>query len=98
MKMLAAARNAASASAARCSALPCPYWWLRSAGCAATPTAKKVSSAATRSVPEWIASEISPRLFDASPTDSLSAISAVAATTETSAVRRCGLRPPPAAR
>ena len=52
MKTLASARNAASASAARCSALPWPYWCEWSAGRPATPTAKNVSSAATRSVPE----------------------------------------------
>ena len=38
--------------------MPCPYWWPRSAGRPATPIAKNVSSAATRSVPEWSASEI----------------------------------------
>ena len=47
----------ASASAARCSAFPCPYWCATSAGRPATPTAKNVSSAATRSVAEWSASE-----------------------------------------
>ena len=50
------------ARAARCSAFPCPYGWPRSAGRPATPTANRVSSAATRSVPECTASEISPRL------------------------------------
>ena len=85
-----ATRNEASASAARCSALPWPYWWPGSAGRAATPTAKKVSSAATRSVPECAASERRPRLCVARPTPSLSATSAAAATTETSAVFRCG--------
>src|SRR5579862_4158258 len=91
MKMLAITRNAASASAARCSAFPCPYGWPRSAGRPETPTAKNVSSAATRSVPEWIASETRPRLCVASPTDSLSAISVAAATTDVRAARRCGL-------
>ena len=65
----------ASASAVRCSALPCPYWCVTSAGRPATPTAKNVSSAATRSVPEWIASETRPRLCVASPTVSFSATS-----------------------
>src|SRR5579862_1074876 len=91
MKTLATRRNAASASEARCSAFPCPYWWPVSAGRTATPTAKKVSIAATRSVPEWIASETSPRLCVTRPVTSLSAMSAQAATTEPSAVRRCGL-------
>ena len=67
MKTLATTRNAASASAARCSAFPCPYWWPGSAGRTATPTAKNVRSAATRSVPEWIASETSPRLWRREP-------------------------------
>ena len=65
----------------------------RSAGRPATPTAKSVRSAATRSVPEWIASEIRPRLPVASPVPSFSAMSAQAAATETRAVRRCGLMP-----
>ncbi len=38
MKRLASTRIAASASAARCSALPCPYWCAGSAGRPATPT------------------------------------------------------------
>ena len=88
---LARTRIVASARAARCSALPCPYAWPVSAGRPATPTAKNVSSAATRSVPECTASEISPRLCVARPVASLSAISATAAATEMSAVRRCGL-------
>ena len=90
MKPLAATRMAASASAERCSALPWPYWWDTSAGRTATPTANSVSSAATRSVPECSASEISPRLCDARPAPSLSAMSRMAATTETSAALRCG--------
>ena len=52
----------ASARAERCSALLCPYGWCWSAGRPATPTAKNVSSAATKSVPECRASEIRPRL------------------------------------
>ena len=44
-----------------------------------------------RSVPEWTASETRPRLPLARPVVSLSAISAQAAPTETSAVRRCGV-------
>ncbi len=83
--------TAASASAARCSALPWPYGWLRSAGLTATPTAKNVSNAATRSVPECTASETRPRLPLARPVVSLSPMSAQAAATETSAVRRCGV-------
>jgi hypothetical protein len=90
MPKLASARIDASASAARCSAFPCPYWWLTSAGLIATPTAKSVSSAATRSVPECSASETSPRLPVARPVASLMATRAAAATTDTSAVRRCG--------
>src|ERR671937_779297 len=91
MKQLATTRIAASASAPRCSALPCPYWWATSAGRTATPTAKNVSSAATRSVPECAASETRPRLCDARPAPSFTATSAAAASTETRAVRRCGL-------
>src|SRR5918994_2051009 len=89
--MLSAARIAASASAERCSALPCPYGCPVSAGRTATPTAKNVSSAATRSVPECSASEIRPRLPVARPVLILMPTSAAAATTETSAVRRCGV-------
>src|SRR3954471_10873217 len=91
MKRLASTRMPASPSADRGSAFPCPYWWPRSAGRAATPTAKKVRSAAIRSVPECAASESKPRLCVASPVPSLSAMSATAATTERSAVRRCGV-------
>ena len=90
IRMLAAARNAASASAARCSALPWPYWCVTSAGRPATPSARNVSSAATRSVPEWTASETSPRLWAASPTVSLSTTSAAAAPTDDE--RRAALR------
>src|SRR5215217_4230353 len=57
----------------------------------ATPTAKSVSSAATRSVPECAASETSPRLPLASPAPSLSSTSPAAAATDTSAIRRCGV-------
>ncbi len=85
---LASARIAASPSAARCSAFPCPYWWPVSAGRCATPTAKKVRSAATRSVPECAASEIRPRLPVARPVPSFRPISAVAASTEKRAVLR----------
>src|SRR5947209_2424299 len=88
---LAATRIAASASADRCSAFPWPYWCPTSAGRPATPSAKNVSSAAIRSVPECAASETRPRLFDASPATSLSATSAAAAKTERSAVRRCAV-------
>src|SRR3954447_15797593 len=83
----AAAKNAASASAARCSALPCPNGWSRSGGRTATRTANSVSSAATRSVPECSASAIRPREPDARPAPSLTATSTTAAKTETSAVR-----------
>src|SRR5260370_26104264 len=58
---------------------------------AATPTAKNVSSAATRSVPECAASERSPRLCVARPVPSFSPMRATATSTETSAVRRCGV-------
>src|SRR5207247_3962650 len=67
------------------------YAWLGSAGRPATPTAKKVRSAATRSVPECAASESRPRLWEGIPAASLIAISAQAASTETSAVRRWGV-------
>src|SRR4051794_32829991 len=53
--------------------------------------AKNVSSAATRSVPEWIASDNSPRLFVAIPAASLTEIRTQAASTEASAVRGWGL-------
>src|SRR6185312_7922357 len=91
MAALARTRIAPSPSAARCSAFPWPYWWPGSAGRAATPTAKNVSSAAMRSVPECAASERRPRLWVARPVPSFSPISATAATTETSAVRLCGV-------
>ena len=88
MATAAMTRIAPSASAARCSAFPWPYWWPRSAGRTATPTAKKVSSAAMRSVPEWAASETRPRLCVARPVPSFRAISASAANTDQSAVLR----------
>ena len=87
---LARMRKPASASAARFWALACPYGWPRSAGRTATETAKNVSSAAARSVPECAASASSPRLELASPATSLIATRRHAAPTETSAVRRCG--------
>src|SRR5262249_37429323 len=90
MKLLARTRIEASASALRCSAFPCPYWCETSAGRTATPTAKNVSSAAIRSVPECAASETRPRLCEARPAPSFSAISATAAPIEIRAVRRCG--------
>ena len=86
----ATTRIAASASAARFSAFPCPYGWPTSGGRPATPIAKKVRRAATRSVPEWAASESSPRLPEWIPATSLSAMRTSAANTETSAVRRWG--------
>ena len=88
---LTRASTPASKSAARCSALPWPYWCCSSAGRPATPTAKNVRSAATRSVPECSASETRPSEPLATPAPSLRASSAQAAATETSAVRRCGL-------
>src|SRR6266576_3002336 len=93
MKTLARTRIAPSASAARCSAFPWPYWWPGSAGRTATPPAKKVSSAAMRSVPEWAASEMRPRLCVARPVPSLSAISASAANTDQSAAFRWASTP-----
>src|SRR5947208_6646166 len=79
---LATTRIAPSASAARCSAFPWPYWWPGSAGRTATPRAKNVRSAAMRSVPEWAASEMRPRLWVARPVPSLSAMSTSAASTD----------------
>ena len=90
MNRLRTTRIVASPSAARCSAFPWPYWWAGSAGRTATPTANSVSSAATRSVPEWSASESSPSEPLASPVTSFSSTSTAAAATDTSAVRRCG--------
>ena len=87
---LTAMRKPASASAARFWAFACPKGCPRSAGFTATETAKNVTSAAARSVPECAASARSPRLPLASPATSLIAISAQAAPTDTSAVRRCG--------
>src|SRR3954471_12300383 len=91
IRRLATTRIAASASAARCSALPWPYAWPGSAGRIATPSATKVRIAATRSVPEWAASERRPRPPVAIPEMSLTAIRATAARIETRAVRRWGL-------
>ena len=90
MTRLTAMRKPASASAARFWAFACPNGWPRSAGRTATETAKNVTSAAARSVPEWAASARSPRLPLAIPATSLIAIRRHAAPTETSAVRRCG--------
>ena len=83
-------RIVASPSAARFWAFACPNGWPRSAGRTATETAKNVSSAAARSVPECAASASSPRLPLAIPATSLIAMSTQAAPTETSAMRRCG--------
>jgi hypothetical protein len=91
MKPLTSVRKAASPSAARCSALPWPKGWSSSAGRPATRSAKKVSSAATRSVPECSASATSPSEPEARPVASLRATSAPAATTEKSALRCCGV-------
>src|SRR5262245_21827616 len=88
---LTRASTPASNSAARSSAFPWPYWCCSSAGRTPTPTGKNVRSAATRSVPEWSASETRPSEPLAMPATSFRASSAQAATTETSAVRRCGL-------
>src|SRR5690348_6570499 len=93
MTTLATTRIAPSARAARCSAFPCPYWCPGSAGRTATPTAKNVSSAAMRSVPEWAASEMRPRLWVARPVPSLSAMSASAASTDQSAAFRWASTP-----
>jgi hypothetical protein len=93
MKTLATTRIAPSARAARCSAFPWPYWWPGSAGRTETPTAKNVSSAAMRSVPECAASEMSPRLWVARPVPSLSAIRASAATTDQRAAFRWASTP-----
>ena len=93
MNTLARTRIAPSASAARCSAFPCPYWWPGSAGRTATPTAKNVSSAAMRSVPESAEAEMRPRLWVARPVPSLSAISATAANTDQSAAFLWGSTP-----
>src|SRR2546425_12530747 len=91
--MLASERKPASASAERCSALPWPNWCETSAGRAATRIARNVRTAATRSVPEWTASETRPRLCVARPTLSLRTTRVAAAATETSADRSCGLTP-----
>src|SRR3954447_13262716 len=90
---LATTRIAPSASAARCSAFPWPYWWPGSAGRTATPRAKNVRSAAMRSVPEWAASEMRPRLWVARPVPSLSAMSASAASTDQRAAFRWASTP-----
>ena len=90
MPMLTRMRKPASASAARFCAFPWPYGCPRSAGRTATETAKNVSSAAARSVPECAASASRPRLELAIPATSLIATRRHAAPTETSAVRRCG--------
>ena len=86
-------RNALSPSAARCSALPCPNWWSRSGGRTATWTANSVSSAATRSVPEWTASATNASEPVTRPVTSFTATRKIAAATLTSAVRRraCGV-------
>ena len=59
-----------------------------SAGRTATPTAKNVSRAAMRSVPESADAETSARLWVARPVPSLSAMSATAAATDQSAAFR----------
>ena len=92
-------RKALSPSAARCWALPWPYWWSSSAGRTATRTANSVSSAATRSVAEWAASARKASEPVARPVPSLTAIRTIAAPTLISAVRcwlpfGAGLHPP----
>src|SRR4029078_9435500 len=91
MTRAAPTSSPASPRAARCSAFPWPYAWPGSAGRRATPTAKKVRSAAIRSVPECAASERRPRLCVAMPVTSFNPLRAIAASTEKSAVRRCGV-------
>ena len=71
--------------------LPVAVLMARVGGRIATPTAKSVRRAATRSVPEWAASERKPRLPVASPVTSLTPISTSAAATDMRAMRRCGL-------
>src|SRR3954464_8573174 len=90
MKTLTRMRKLASAMAARCSALPCPNGWSSSGSRLATPSAKNVSSAATRSVPECIASATRPRLPVSRPVTSLRTTRTPAAKTDSSAVRCCG--------
>ena len=70
--------------------LAVPVGVARVGGPPRTPMASSVRRAATRSVPEWSASETSPRLPVASPVTSFSATRIAAARTETSAMRRGG--------
>src|SRR3954466_5262665 len=102
---LATTRIAPSASAARCSAFPWPYWWPGSAGRTATPRAKNVRSAAMRAGPGGAgsgvgarlrgggAAERRPRLWVARPVPSLSAMSASAASTDQRAAFRWASTP-----
>ena len=86
----ATTRIVASASAARCSAFPCPYWWAASAGRTGDADGEEGEQRGDevgRGVHRLREQAEGPL---ASPVPSLSAISADAATTETSAVRRCG--------
>ncbi len=81
-----------SRKAEKFSTLPWPYWWSASAGLSETRTESRVMKAAIRSSPECAASERMPRLPVVMPTTTLSAVMAVAASTELNATPRFSTR------
>src|SRR5215471_8327721 len=82
-------------NAEKFSTLPWPYWWSASAGLSETRTENKVTIAATRSRPEWAASDKMPRLPVVTPTAIFRAVMATAAKTELAATRRFSARMEP---
>src|SRR5437763_296677 len=79
-------------NAEKFSTLPCPYWCSASAGLSETRTESKVTKAATRSRPEWAASERMPRLCVETPTNSFRTVMARAERKELKATRRFSAR------
>src|SRR5271157_4566392 len=78
-------KRVASTNAERDSILPWPKGWAGSAGLSDNRTEIYVTTAATRSKPECMASEMIPKLLVKRPTVSFIAINRTAATTEVKA-------------
>lgn len=69
------------------SILPCPKWWSGSAGLSEVRTENQAMTAARRSTPEWMASEITETDPMRSPTASFPPVRRVLDTTESRATR-----------
>src|SRR5512141_3519363 len=85
-------RRAVSMRAEKFSTLPWPYGWDSSAGRSETLTATRVTTAATRSSPEWAASARTPSDALRRPTTSFMPVNPRAAMTELRAARFFSLR------